>query len=371
MDSIDFRVATGADEGDLRQLLRDNPMPGEISVSLEREPDAFLAGSIEGERHDTIIARDRSRGRAVGMASRSVYSGFLNGRPATLGYLSQLRVDRAYRGRIGLLSKGYDVIRSLRTASDLPFDLTTIVADNRPARRVLGAGLAGLPKYEEIEPFITLVLPLWRHRRVRSPAELRVERGSPERIEEIAQCLERNRVRYQFAPRWTARDLLSPERSRGLRPSDFLIAERAGTLIGCLAVWNQTSFKQIVVRRYGATMRRWRPMMEISARLLGTPRLPRPGCPLSHVHLSHIAIDDDEADVFRALLTRAYNVACDERHLFLVAGFAERHPFVRTIERDYRAWTYSSVLYAACWEEGKAATASIDRRVPHLEVGLL
>lgn len=36
MDSIDFRVATGADEGDLRQLLRDNPMPGEISVSLEQ-----------------------------------------------------------------------------------------------------------------------------------------------------------------------------------------------------------------------------------------------------------------------------------------------------------------------------------------------
>ncbi len=166
--SIDFRVATAADDPDLRRLLRENPMQGEISVSLEREPDVFLAGSTEGERHHTIVARDRSQGRTVGMASRSVYSGFLNGQPASLGYLSQLRVDRVYRGRIGLLSKGYALMRSLRTPSDPPFDLTTIVADNQAARRVLGAGLPGLPAYQELEPFTTLMLPLWRRHKTTS-----------------------------------------------------------------------------------------------------------------------------------------------------------------------------------------------------------
>lgn len=369
--SIDFRVATATDDPDLRQLLRDNPMEGEISVSLEREPDVFLAGLTEGDRHHTIVATDGSQGRTVGMASRSVYSGFLNGRPARLGYLSQLRVDRVYRGRVGLLSKGYALMRSLRTPGDLPFDLTSIVADNQTARRVLGAGLSALPAYQEIEPFTTLVLPLWRRRNARGSDAFRIERGSLDRTEDIADCLERNRVRYQFAPRWTARELLSPERSRGLAPRDFLIAERAGRVIGCLALWNQSSFKQIVVRHYGASMRRWRPIVDISARLLGTPRLPNPGRPIPHVYLSHVAIDDDSAEVFSALLARAYNDACDQRYACLVIGFAERHPFLRVVLRGYRAWTYSSILYAVCWEGGKAAVEAIDRRVPHLEVGLL
>ena len=57
MGSIDFRLATVTDDPDLRRLLRENPMQGEISVSLEREPDLFMAGSIEGERHDTIVVQ--------------------------------------------------------------------------------------------------------------------------------------------------------------------------------------------------------------------------------------------------------------------------------------------------------------------------
>jgi hypothetical protein len=369
--AIDVAVATAADDPDLRRLLRENPMRGRITVSLEREPDVFLAGATEGERHHTIVARDRSQGRTVGMASRSVYSGFLNGRPATFGYLSQLRVDRLYRGRAGVLAKGYAMMRSLRTPGDLPFDLTSIVADNTVARRVLGAGLADLPMYHELEPFTTLILPVWRRRRSRPSAAVRIERGSIERMADVAGCLERNRVRYQFAPRFTPCDLLSPERSRGLMPSDFLVAERDEQVIGCLAVWDQSSFKQIVVREYGPSMRRWRPLVEISAQLLRTPRLPRPGYPISHVYLSHVAVDEDSADVFEALLARAYDEACEAGHACLVLGFAERHPFLRVVRRRYRAWAYSSVLYAVCWEGGQAAVAGIDRRVPHLEVGLL
>ena len=371
MGSIDFSLATANDDPDLRQLLRENPMQGEISVSLEREPDLFRAGTIEGERHQTIVARDRAIGRPVGMASRSVYSGFLNGRACPLGYLSQLRVDRLYRGRAGLLSQGYALMRSVRTGHDLPFDLTTIVTDNHPARRVLGAGLSGIPSYQELEPFTTLMLPLWRHQKTRPSREFAIERGSRERIEDIAACLERNRARYQFAPRWTAGELLSPERSRGLAPRDFLIAVHRGAVIGCIALWDQSSFKQIVVHNYGTTMRRWRSIVEISARLFGTPRLPAPGRPIPHVYLSHVAVDDDNVEVFSALLARAYNDARERRQACLIAGFADRHPFLQIIQRSHHAWKYSSIIYAVCWEGGKAAVEGIDRRVPHLEVGLL
>src|SRR5512145_1569572 len=151
MRSVEFKVATNADDPDLRRMLKANPLPGEITVSLEREPNALAAGAISGDPHHTIIAHDRANGRPIGMGSRSVYSGYCNGVPCRIGYLSQLRVERPYRGRIRLLTDGYRLIRALRRADELPFDLTTIVADNRPARRVLGAGLRELPVYQELE----------------------------------------------------------------------------------------------------------------------------------------------------------------------------------------------------------------------------
>jgi hypothetical protein len=369
--AFDVRPASRSDDADLRHLLRSNPMEGEISVTLEREPDVFLAASIEGHRHDTIVARDASSGRVAGMASRSVYEGFLNGVPQTIGYLGQLRVDGQYRGRPGLLSRGYAAIRSLRGSADLPFDLTTIVADNVRARRVLEAGLDGLPIYQPLEELTTVIVPMWRRQTLPQAGAMRVENGSREMIPDIVGCLERYGRRFQFAPRWTAEALLSPERCRDLSPADFLIAVRGDHVTGCLALWDQSRFKQIVVRGYGRSMRRWRPWVELSSRLAGTPRLPPVGERLSHAFVSHIAIDEDDEETFSALLSHAGNAAVERGHACLIFGFSARHPFLDHIRRTHRAWTYSSVLYAACWDDCADILSRIDSRIPHLEVGLL
>ena len=53
-------------------MLRENPMQGAVRVSLEREPDAFVAAALEGRPHHTVVARDPSSGRLVGMGHRAV-----------------------------------------------------------------------------------------------------------------------------------------------------------------------------------------------------------------------------------------------------------------------------------------------------------
>jgi hypothetical protein len=51
-----LRLATPTDDAALRQLLRDNPMPGNISLSYEREPSYFLAARVDGPLSQTIIS---------------------------------------------------------------------------------------------------------------------------------------------------------------------------------------------------------------------------------------------------------------------------------------------------------------------------
>ena len=203
-------------------------MQGEISVSLEREPDVFMAGSIEGERHHTIVARDRAIGAARWNGQPIGLQRIPQWTAGPLGYLSQLRVDRLYRGRVGLLSQGYALMRSLRTGRAICRSISRRSSPTTTPRGGFSApGSRASRRYQELEPFTTLMLPLWRHQKTGRPASSRSSAVLVERIEDIAACLERNRVRYQFAPRWTAASCSRPSAAAGSHPRDFLIAVRA------------------------------------------------------------------------------------------------------------------------------------------------
>ncbi len=362
-------LATPADDPEIRRLLRDNPMDGAIRVSLEREPNAFLGAAVEGEPHHTVVAREPSTGRIVGMGTRAVWNAFVNGAPCRLGYLSQLRVDRAFRGRRRILAAGYAALRELRGPDEAPFDVTSIIADNETARRLLAGGIPGIPGYRELSGFVALVLPAVR--KSRRPRAVRIEPCPPDRLAEVADCLERNRRRHQAAPFFTTAELSSPERSRGLAPQDFRLAVRDGRVVGCLALWDQSGFKQAVVRGYGPRLARWRPWINRVSRVLRMPRLPDPGEPLPHAYLSHLAVDDDDPGVFRALVESVHDEACARRYAYVVLGLAAGHPWLPWLERRFRPRRYASVLYTVDWGKGSAAVEALDGRLPHVEAALL
>ncbi len=367
---LTVELAGPEDDPEIRRLLRDNPMDGAIRVSLEREPDAFLAAEVEGDSHATVVARDVETGRVVAMGTRCVWNTFVNGLPCRLGYLSQLRVDRAARGRRRLLAAGYAALRDLRGPGEASFDLTSIIADNETARRLLGASVPGLPRYRELSGFVTLlapVAPVGRKGR-QGPG---IETGVAERMAEVADCLRRNRRRYQAAPFFTEDELLSAERSRGLAPEDFRLAMRDGHVVGCLALWDQSGFKQVVVRGYAPPLSRWRPWINRLSPILGTPRLPDPGERLPHAYVSHLAVDSDDPEIFRALVEAAYAEARARRYVYVVIGLAAGHPWLPWLERRFCPRRYESVLYTVDWGGGAAAVESLDGRLPHVEAALL
>ncbi len=345
-------------------------MEGAIRVSLEREPDASLAAAVEGDRHATVVARDPGTGRIVGMGTRCVWSAFVNGKPCRLGYLSQLRVDRAARGRRSLLAAGYAALRESRGPGEEPFDLTSIIADNAVARRLLGASVPGLPRYHELSGLVTLVVPVGRKGH-QGRHGFEIETGTPERMGEVADCLVRNRRRYQAAPYFSTAELLSPERSRGLRPGDFRLAVKGGHVVGCLALWDQSGFKQVVVRGYAPHLARWRLWINRLSPVIGTPRLPDPGERLPHAYISHIAVDGDDPETFRALMESAYAEARARRYTYVVIGLAAGHPWLPWLERRFHPRRYESVLYTVDWGDGAAAIEALDGRLPHVEAALL
>jgi Acetyltransferase (GNAT) family len=356
-------VATDADDAALRDLLRSSPMDGAIRVTFEREPSLRAAAAAEGDPYATVVARTHG-GRAVGMGSRAVMDVYVDGAPARVGYLGQLRVDPAWRGRRAMMRSGYAAMRALRGTGEAPFDLTAVVKDNIPARRLLEAGLPGLPAYRPLQELVTCVLSTWP--RPRAPRGPRVARGDSDRIAAIVACLDRNARRHQLARRWTAEVLQSAVCSPGLSPCDFFLALSHDQIVGCLALWDQRSFKQVVVRGYSPALARWRTVLNAGARLVGAAPLPPAGHPLAHAYVSHVAVDGDEPRVFAALLAAARREARARGLAYVVTGFAAGHPLLPVAARGARR--YESVLYTVHWDGG---TPSFDGRLAHPEVALL
>ena len=380
-------LAGPSDDPEIRALLQE-PMGGGIRISLEREPDARLAGAMEGDHHVTMVARDRD-GRIAAMGSRSVRTVWLDGAPARLGYIGQLRRRReASRAAGPLLRAGFQVLDATRQPGELPFDLTSIAAENVPARRLLEGGVRGIPPYLPLAEVVTCLVPTGGRMRRWVGAASGAGSSSdgatvvrPTRaLAEVADCLLRMLSRDQLAPHWTEANLASPERARGLSVGDFLVAEGAGSEVcGCAAVWDQRAFKQSRVQGYPPALGILRPALNPFRTLVGEPRLPPPGAVLRMGFLSHVAVAGDDPDVFLSLVQAARGAARARGLDWLATGFVRGHPLLEALLGATRARTYETVLYALPWTPDARlpalpalpAAPTLDGRRLHVEVATL
>jgi hypothetical protein len=389
---MQFELANAADEPALRRILRETPFVGDVSVTLEREPCVHFGNAIEGERSQILVARPAPGQPVIGMATRTLIDSFVNGAPKRIGYLSQLRILPSYQARPRTLKGGYAAMRELHADGAAPFYVTTIIADNEPARRVLEAGLPGFPNYHYVGDMLTLLISMtggqealgrraaWSGRRQRTrraawsgprDQSATISAAEPQDLDAIVECLERNGARHQFSPRWTREVLLSPSRSRGLRMRDFLIARREGRIVGCLACWDQREFKQTIVRGYSTRLAIARPVSNLLAPLTGIPKLPAVGGSVSFAYLSHLAVDDDDAEVFAALVLAARRDAAARGLDHLCIGLSARNPLASVALARFGAREYRSRAYVVHWNDGVEAVRSLDERPIHLEVAIL
>ena len=369
MRRLRVEPAVAGDDAGIRALLQRQAMDGEVRLTFEREPDARHAASVEGERHHPFVARrgSGSSSEVVGLASRAVRRAWIGGKPRLIGYLAQLRRIRSLKGGRRLLRDGFNACIATRRDDELPVDLTSIVADNDEARRLLERGLPGLPTYGRLCRFRTLTFET----RASGQDDPRVSRGTVDLLPAIADCLQRNLRHHDFAPVWSADDLRCPHRTRDLDPGDFLVIRDGDRVRACVAAWDQRRYKQVVVRGYGGAIGTFRPLVNVGLRLARRPRLPQVGEPLDLGFLSHVAVDDDDPALLRPLVDAARRAAHRRDLAYLSVGFARRNPLAEVARLATGARVLESILYLVGRREDVDHWLERISGCPHVEVATL
>jgi len=308
---ISFSLATRSDDAGIRRLLATNPMPGRIRVRFEREP-SFFDGCSAGT--EVLVARDDAQ--VVGVACRSIRKLYVNGGAEDVGYLGQLRVDRAYRGQL-LTARGYRVMRELHEASPARGYYTTIVDGNAQAEGVLVRRSRGaMPRYRFLERLYTLAIPVKRRTPMADGRWRMADVGGRSHLPSA---------------------ICHPTSQTNLFPAYPPAGEIVTVPGGSAALHDQRAYKQTVIDGYDRAL----------SLVLLLLRLPRPNTALAHAYATHFQAGDAQAahTLIEAILANAVGL---DHVLF---GFTESDPFL-AVARRFRPVEYISSIYTVAFDDG-------------------
>jgi hypothetical protein len=348
-------------------------MEGPISISFQREPSYFHACQSQAPFVQTCTARDKETGEIIGMGTRAVRAGYFNGVIEPIGYLGDLRLDPRYRGGF-ILMGAYRYIQELHRDHRTKIYFMALAQGNQRALKTIASGRRGVPDCKDLGMLLTPAINI-QSKRLRSNSPIEIIRGSRSLLREIVACLNRNHRRRQWAPSYTENDFsvdsLKNVWLRDFKIEDFYVARQHGNVVGVLAKWDQSAYKQTVVTNYSGRFRWLVPLFNLAAPLIGCPRYPEAGGSFRYFYASFIAINHDDQDIFRALLERVHDDHVSSNYHYFMIGLHERDPLAAVLS-DFRHTNFSANLFAVYFDDGKEVLDSLDDQlVPYIELAML
>ena len=352
-DTIRFRPSVGADADGIRRLLRATPFGGRISLTLEADPDHREELCGAGRRQIVVAARESAPDEILGLAERAGHTLWVDRESTRIGYLAQLRRMPGEKITLRRMRYGYDLLERERQPDELPFDYTSILAENASARRLLERGLPGLPRYEEVGKMVTLTFAVSSYHNSKGPPSDVVELHRDGR-EEALDCLRRNLQQRQLAP-----DL---EMSAFDLPGiTWLVSKKGGKIDGCVALWDQRAFKAVTIHGYAGCLRRLRIPINLMRAARGLPTLPPIGGRLPLAFLAFLVADGDDCDVMASLVTAACAAAKAKSLSYVSLGLPDGHHLLPVFKKKLRPDMIESVIYLVHPSEAaRDSTAGLD-----------
>ena len=331
-----FQLATPADDADLCSFVAAHAMTGRIQLATHTEPSFFAAAALLGKRPQIIIARDPDTARVAGIGVRTTRHVYLRGQPTRIGHLSYLRIAEPFRHRRDFLLAGYALLKELQDTDPVPFHLTAILQQNAAARRLLEAGIPGLPRYEPLTGIKTFTLCTRAHwcRRT-APVDPASDASS------------------WLAAQMNSRDLFPIDPQLPLTnyqlPSSLPLLTAitsSNTITAAATLLDQRSARQLVIANYSGPLKWSRHPINLVRGAARLPQLPAVGRPINLAHVSRLAYSSDAAllSLLASLAVRARETNIDYLALSLPAC-ATACAQLQSLAVN----TLDSVLYAVRW----------------------
>ena len=340
-----------SDNREVLDLINSTSVKGDIEVSFTKEPDYLKAMKICANDVQAVIGRVNNKVEILG--TRSLKKVYINGTEETLGYLSDLKISNNAK-KIHALSDGFRFMKSLMDDKRTKLHIATIIEDNKQGK----VSLTWANKHPNIPHFYDLgimntyfilpILPKFNLKKVK------IVRGSTDLLGDIVKFLNNDGKKKQFFPVYTKEYFLNLP---NFHIEDFYIAIQDKEIIGVMAKWEQTPFKQVIIKKYNG---KWKWIKKLTGNFL-----PKENEPIKQFYLSFIVIKDNDNKVFEALLNNIYNTNRNYKYFSLILHYKDK---LNNSLKKYFNIKYKSRLYITEYLGNDKIKNLIDDRIPYLEL---
>jgi len=344
MKDFIIRLAEKKDDKIINDILSANEMRGSIWISYSRYPSYLDSLKIHGRDNKVIVAEEKSSKNLIAFGTRSIIPAFVNGKIENVGYLSNLRICRDYRGK-RVLSAGYEYLGEICRMDKIRFYFSTVVESNITARNILTGNKSYLPFYNDIGKYITFA---FSKKALNKKPKLRIARGDKSSIPKIVEFLNENSRKKFLFPYYTEEDFSGKDSFEYFSAEDFFIALENERIIGVLGVWNQKRFRQIIISGFSLPVKFLRPVYNVISGFYRLPNIPKKDSIINFSYISFVSVKDNNPEIFRDLLYAAGRHE-DNSEIFF-SGLHEKDS-LNSAFLKIPCFRFNSRLYLVSWDE--------------------
>lgn len=347
--------ANESDGKEILRILESSAAKGNIELIYTRRPDAYA--SYMKETGEAKVYVSKVGDKTIGTCAELIREVYIGGKPCKTAYICGLKKDAAYSGNIRF---GSDFIHGLQQ-EDVGFYYCSVILENRETQKM----------FEKKRKIISMA-PITEYKTyIFNPrAKIKAKKhtfsfrqATENDISELINFLNREGKKRDLFP--VIRTL---EQFYNLRYSDFYILLDGEEIIAAAALWNQTEYKQYVVKKYRRFMKMV-PFFNPLLKALGYISLPKEDKPLNFPMLSFFVCKNDDVENYKIFLNEIRAIIARTYKMYVI-GVPKNHYAISALDR-LPSIHFTTKLYEIRFPWSEQEYKMLDVAKVYLECGLL
>ena len=234
--SQDVEYAREEDGKRILEIIESSSVKGKIELLYTRRPNAVV--SYKKESTDTDIFTIKENNEIIGTVVNIVREAYINGIPKRLSYICGLKRDCNYTGNINwfkALKKYY--------RSDVDYYFCSIILDNDEIKKMLEKKRTRTVNTELLNKYRTYILSPYLS--IKGKDKYTFKQATQNDEQDIINFLNEEGKQKELFP-----VIRSLNQFTDLSITDFYILYKGNEIMAVGALWNQTSYRQYIVKEY-------------------------------------------------------------------------------------------------------------------------
>lgn len=354
--SCKLSLAKEEDGEEILRVLESSPAKGSIELLYTRRPNAYISYKKEAKDADVLVVKEDDK--IIGTAAEIVRELYISGVPKKMGYVCGLKKDSNYAGNLQCIG---DIIKGL-IHTDVEGYYCSVISDNKDAQAKFEKKRRNMLNMECIQEYTTYIFAPYFKFKLKN-CKYEFKRASQNDEEEIIKFLNNEGGKKDFFPVFYSVDQFT-----GLKVSDFYMLKSREEIIAVGALWNQTEYKQYIVKNYNGIMK-YAKIFNPILKMLGYIELPKENTVLDFPMLSFLISKDDNEEYYKAFLNNIVMEIKKEYGMFIIG--TTKCNYSNKILGKLKSIKFDSKIYTVDLILGKGNKQEIKKDNMWIECGLL